>query len=169
MIERNNGLMSLTVSRISLNNSRCSRPFTTSFGSSPISRRMAPSDREATTGAERFSIWTLVRCPGPLPSSTGPNPTMLSERKYFPYPRGTMRPLSIFTVVLLSSVVCLYTTMGAVKGRLRHIVRHDLLHEEIDGALRLLMGEIAPLKRTDEVVRPGGHVFIHIGPDGVWL
>src|SRR6266516_3551923 len=35
------------------------------------------------------------------------------------------------------------------------------------GALRLVMGEIAPLEGTDEVICAGCHVLVHIGADRV--
>ena len=47
---------------------------------------------------ETFSTNTLVRLPGPRFSSIGSRLTMLSERKYFPYPRATITPLSILIV-----------------------------------------------------------------------
>ena len=50
----------------------------------PMSSRMLCSVRDATIGSARPSMNTLVRCPGPRPSSIGINPTIASERQYLP-------------------------------------------------------------------------------------
>jgi hypothetical protein len=53
-----------------------------------MSRRMALSLREATMGSSSVAVKTSVRRPGPRSSpSIGRNPTMASDRQYFPYPR----------------------------------------------------------------------------------
>src|SRR5882762_6317763 len=57
-----------------------------------MSSRMLCSVRDAMIGSGRPSMKTLVRCPGPRPSSMGIKPRIRSERQYLPYPRNTMRP-----------------------------------------------------------------------------
>src|SRR5262245_17621910 len=50
---------------------------------------------------------------------------------------------------------------------LLHIVRHNFGDKKVDGAHGLRMAQTTPLERTDEVIRPRSHIFIHVQADRV--
>src|SRR5262245_61313745 len=66
---------------------------------------------------------------------------------------ATSRDQSVFLI--------LHGRIATQSGRLG-VPWHHFGSEQLDGAHRLLMAEIAPLKRADEVVGTGGHVLVHV-------
>ena len=66
-----------------------------------------------------------------------------------------------------SGTVALLDTWLPRAGRGRRVLGHHLGGEQLDGAHRLRVAEIAPLERADEVVGAGGDVLVHVLADGV--